>query len=229
MIKNIISLFILLLFYVTGVNAQTKSELLTIRDSIAKNIDKFLTIKGVELKPGMRMDDALRIFLDKGWEKHELFNGFKEETNKYLLTGSFFNTEDCLICISPTVNDKNIVSSILISFPKKDSFKDLKKEYDELKYSLSQKYHLMSCTESFDNKLIENSNDDQMKLLALSKDEAKFHTRFNASDTPMASILGYVGINIGHSILSGDKKYNVSICYVTSDSWIEQMTKDDDL
>lgn len=229
MIKNIISLFILLLFYVTGVNAQTKSELLTIRDSIAKNIDKFLTIKGVELKPGMRMDDALRIFLDKGWEKHELFNGFKEKTNKYLLTGSFFNIGNCDICISPTINNKNIVSSIIINFPKRDSFKDLKNEYDELKYSLSQKYHIMSCNESFDNELIENSNDDQMKLLAISKDEATFDTRFKVQDVLLADILGYIVLRINSFNSSGETKCNVTLSYITSDSWIEQMTKDDDL
>lgn len=229
MVKGFISLFILLLSYTTGVNAQTKSELLAIRDSVVKYTDKFLTVKGVELKPEMRMEDALRIFLDKGWEKHELFNGIKDEANIYLLTGSFFNTEDCQISILPTTNDKNIVAQILIIFPKRNSFKDLKNEYDELKYSLSQKYNIMSCDESFDSELIENSNDDEMKLLALSKNQATFDSRFNVQDVPFANILGYIVLRISSSNSSHETEHYIILSYVTSDSWIEQMTKDDDL
>ena len=175
------------------------------------------------------MDDALRIFLDKGWEKHELFNGFKEKNNKYLLTGSFFNIGNCDICISPTINNKNIVSSIIIRFPKRDSFKDLKNEYDELKYALSQKYYIMSSDESFDSELIENSNDDEIKLLAISKDEATFDTRFKVRDVLLADILGYIVLRINSFNSSGETKCNVTLSYITSDSWIEQMTKDDDL
>lgn len=199
------------------------------KDSLTLKDLKYLTIKGVELKPGLLMEDALKVFLKKGLEKDTWFDKAKEEENAYWLKGTFFNTRNCEIYIYPTTNDKNIVGKILITFPEDYSFKSLKRQYDELKYSLSQKYHMFSCIESFDDEYLEKSNDDELKLLALSKNEATFDARFYASDNPITSLLGYIVLRIDSFNLSNETRCHVTLSYVTSDDVIEQMTKDNDL
>lgn len=73
---------------------------------LIQNSKRFLTVKGLELKPGLRMDDALKAFEAKGWERSKLFDILKEQNDVYALDGTFYNRSNCNIMIIPTANNK---------------------------------------------------------------------------------------------------------------------------
>lgn len=87
MIKKLLFIFLLQMSFATYICAQTREKLIAFRDSIATNTDKFLTVKGVELKPMLRMDEALKMFEAKGWKKSPEFDEIKNESGEYSLDG----------------------------------------------------------------------------------------------------------------------------------------------
>ncbi len=227
MIKKLLFIFLLQMSFATCICAQTKDKLIAFRDSIANHTDKFLTVKGVELKPGLRMDEALKMFETKGWKKSPGFEEIKNESGEYSLDGDFYNKKNCYIYIVPTKKNKDIVGRILIIFPGWSSFHDLKKEYDELKLSLNRKYHLNYSTELFNNKSLETAPSDKLKLDAISQNEATFETWYYLSDKPEHIVLGSINIKI--SYLDTVPSYNVFLMYITSDDLIDYISAEDDL
>lgn len=196
---------------------------------LAQNSKRFLTVKGLELKPGLRMDDALKAFEAKGWERSKYFDTMKELSGAYFLNGTFYNCSNCEIIIIPTGNNKKIVGAIGITLPNRDSFKDLKEEYDDLKSALSEKYHMVSSIESFDDKYLEESTSDLLKLTALSRDEAKFMTEFHLSDKQQDDLLGYIRLVISHRKTNSQESFHVYVLYCTYDNLMEQVKAKDDL
>lgn len=186
---------------------------------------EYLTVKGLELKPGLTMYETLKHFLAKGFKKSEDFDLFKDKLNVYILEGSFFNFSNCTINIIPTSNDKNIVRMITIEFPERESFKSLKEEYDNLKLSLSDKYYLYECTEKFDNDYVEKSSSDFLKLHAIEKDEAEFKSRFILTNEVLSALNGYITMYIS----CFNRKNRITLTYSTPDSVTEQRQKSDDL
>lgn len=220
-------LLTLLLQLTVAFSAFAQSD--NIGEYLAQNSKRFLTVKGLELKPGLRMDDALKAFEAKGWERSKLFDIVKELNGVYALKGTFYNRSDCNIVIIPTENNKKIVGTIGINLPNRDSFKDLKEEYDDLKSALSDKYHMVSSTESFDDKYLEESTSDLLKLTALSRDEAKFMTEFHLSENKQDDLLGYIRLTISHLKTDSQESFYVSIIYCTYDDLMEQVKAKDDL
>lgn len=220
-------LLTLLLQLTVAFSAFAQSD--NIGEYLAQNSKRFLTVKGLELKPGLRMDDALKAFEAKGWERSEYFDILKEESGTYVLNGTFYNRSNCNIMILPTESNKNIVGKIGIRLPNWDSFKDLKNEYDDLKSALSDKYHMVSSTESFDDKYIEESTSDILKLAALSRDEAKFMTEFHLSENKQEDLLGYIKLFISPIKTNNQESFHVYILYCTYDDLMEQVKAKDDL
>lgn len=200
-----------------------------IGEYLTQNSKRFLTVKGLELKPGLRMDDALKAFEAKGWERSEYFDTMKELRGTYVLNGTFYNRSNCNIMIMPTANNKNIIGKIGINLPNRDSFKELKEEYDDLKSALSDKYHMVSSTESFDDKYLEESTSDILKLAALSRDEATFMTEFRLSENQSDSLLGFIRLIINYVNSDNQDVFYVSIVYFTYDFIIEQVNAVNDL
>lgn len=200
-----------------------------IGEYLAQNSKRFLTVKGLELKPGLRMDDALKAFEAKGWEHSDMFDFVKEKYNVYNLNGTFYKYNNCDIKIFPTGNNKNIVSMVTISLPERKSFKDLKEDYDELKSALNNKYYMFSSTESFDDKYLEESTSDLLKLTALSRNEANFMTEFHLSENKSDDLLGFIRLRIDHINVNGQDFFYVSILYCTYDHIMEQINAVDDL
>lgn len=175
------------------------------------------------------MEDALKAFEAKGWERSEFFDHYKEERNIYVLKGTFYNRRDCNIQVMPTLNNKNIVGLIGINLPKQDTFKDLKNQYDDLKAALSEKYHMVSSTESFDDEAAGEGTLDELKLMAISRDEAEFTTEFHLSENKEDDLLGYIRLIIGHIKVKDNDSFSVSIIYCTYDCIMEQAHASDDL
>lgn len=220
-------LLTLLLQLTVAFSAFAQSD--NIGEYLAQNSKRFLTVKGLELKPGLRMDDALKAFEAKGWERSEYFDTMKELSDTYFLNGTFYNCSNCNIMIMPIANNKKIVGTIGITLPERKSFKDLKEEYDELKSDLSEKYHMVSSTESFDDKDVEESTSDILKLTALSRNEAEFMTEFHLSENKQDDLLGYIRLAISHHKTNNQESFHVYILYCTYDDLMEIVKAKDDL
>lgn len=220
-------LFTLLLQLTFALSAFAQSD--EVGEYLAQNSKRFFTVKGLELKPGLLMEDALKAFEAKGWERSESFDYLKEERNIYALRGTFYNRRNCNIQIFPTLNNKNIVGIIGIILPEQDTFKDLKNQYDILKAALSEKYHMVSSTESFDDESVGEGTFDELKLMAISRNEAKFMTEFHLSENKEDDLLGYIRLIIGHIKVKDNDSFSVSIIYCTYDCIMEQAHASDDL
>ena len=228
--RNIIILFFALLLTInTKVCAQsTSNSTIELRDKIAQTSNKFLTVKGVELKPGLTMVELLQLLENKGFERSEYFDYVKEKYDTYDLRGTFFSHRNCSIKLLPTANNKKIVGIVGIHFPELDTFSELSNLYYNLKSALKEKYYITSCTESFDNSYINESASDYLKLNAISKDEGLFETRFYVSEEKLSLLLGYIVLKISHITVDYKTTYYVSLSYITSDHTVEQFTSADD-
>lgn len=220
-------LFTLLLQLTFAISAFAQSD--KVGEYLTQNSKRFLTVKGLELKPGLLMEDALKAFEAKGWERSMIFDYVKEERNIYELRGTFYNRRDCNIQVMPTLNNKNIVGLIGINLPEQDTFKDLKNQYDDLKAALSEKYHIVSSTESFDDESVGEGTFDELKLMAISRNEAKFTTEFHLSENKTDELLGYIRLDINHIKIEDNDSFYVSIIYFTYDCIMEQAHASDDL
>ena len=206
--KFVYSLVLFCIFSVSTVaQSISKEELVFVRDLLSESIKQHLTVKGIELKPGMKMVDMLNYALEKGWKKTEDFDMCYSEFSVYDLNGSFYNRSFCNIKIKPLESDKSIVDYVAIAFPNVNSFKQLKNDYDRLKTALSEKYVLFNSEEFFDNKNIEESNSDILKLNALENDECKFQSTFYLNDDP-AGLLGYIRLTISCVKVEYIKQYH---------------------
>lgn len=231
MIKKFFLIAFLLVIFDNCLCSQTRRFLdnyRDYRDSIINITNKYLTVKGVELKPGLKMVDLLHRLESKGFKKTKDSKYTEEEYGIFDLRGIFYS-HICTIKILPLKNDKTIVGMIGVEFPKENSFKILKEEYDELKSALSKKYSIYSCVESFDKEYVEHSSSDILKLQALSNNEATFQTKFYISDDPHSGLLGQVSLNISAITVDYSSYYYVSLVYCTPDDIYEQLTKGDDL
>lgn len=225
-------ILLVLLFTISTITSAQSSSNSTkeLRDRIAQTANKFLTVKGIELKPGLTMVELLHALESKGLERSDYFNYVKEKFDGYDLTGTFFNHRNCSIRLLPTNNNKKIVGVVGIKFPELNSFKELSNEYYRLKDALKDKYHIAYCKESFDSEYVNNSTSDFVKLRALSQDEGLFETRFHVSDEEFSLLLGYIVLKITSVTVNYETSYYVSLSYVTSDDTVDQlMSADDDL
>ncbi len=230
--KKVLSLLFLLHIACFTAFSQTHNDsIVMLRDKMAQRTEKFLTVKGIELKPGLKTTDLLRELLNKGFQKDDLYEVAKEKFGVYLLEGPFFNRHNCGVKIVPNTSNKNIVSIIGIEFPEANSFKQLKSDYDVLKASLSEKYHINRCHEQFDEDYVNTSTSDFLKLSAIENDAGNFETRFYVSEDPVSFLLGEVVLSICHVENGyGRTKFYVLLSYTTSDEVVEQMKSyNDDL
>lgn len=199
------------------------------KNSTEVNHQKYLTVKGLELKPGLRMDDALNAFKAKGWVHLNVNDETIRDTKFYVLRGIFYNYVNSEVFIYSTINDRNIVGKLEICFPSMDSFKELKDLYDRLKSALGKKYHMISHTETFHDKNVNNSSQDKYKLKALEQGKAIFNSKFVLNKDSNSSSSGYILLYFKSDKMDFFKSYYVYITYVTPDGIAEQLSAEDDL
>lgn len=229
--KKLLFTFLLGLVTCTYACAQSNADIFKIlRDkAIQENNNKYLTVKGIELKPGLKMDEVLQKMQAKGMAKTDIYDIAKEEFGILDLTGDFAGRRNCNIKVLPTSKNKNIVGVISISFPNSETFKKLKDLYDGLKYDLSQKYYIFESEEKFNDDYVNKSTSDYLKLSAIERDEAQFETRFYISDAEHSIYLGQVVLKITHLQVNYQSTCFVMLSYCTPDDIEEQFSaiKDD--
>ena len=207
----------------------SRSSLIEQRDKIAQKTNTYLTVKGIQLKPGLRMDTILKELESKGITQTDLSSMVQKDYNGYALEGNFFNHPKCNITILPTSSNKNIVGIVSINFPQSDTFKQLKNDYDNLKAALSDKYEISSCIEKFDDKYVSESTSDYLKLTAIRNGEAQFQTRLYVREAE-SLLLGHIVLSISHLSVGGIDSEYISLSYVTPDMVIDQLSvAEDDL
>lgn len=221
MMKKVLLLLIVL--YPMFAIAQSYEEIKKVRDQLVENTDRFLTVKGIELRPDLKMAELLRQLRSKGLKDTEASDYIQQIVGGYELAGTFFEHYNCKIKLLPTSNDKSIVGVVNITFPDANSFRQVKDVYDELKAALSRKYVLNECSEGFESDYVDEESSDTRKFLSVLKDEAEFKSRFYLSEDNLSLLLGQVVLSISHYELS----CYVSLTYSTSDNVVNQLSSTD--
>lgn len=223
MIKKLLFIFLLQLSLVSCVCNQTKNRLIASRDSIANHTDKFITFKGLELKHGIQMADALKALEAKGFKRSEQFDYKKRTYHIYSLRGTFYKYRDCNITIYPMESDKDIFGEIAIFLPYRYSFKEMKKDYDDLRHVYGNRYHMVSATVSFDDKCIDENMLDSLKPKNFSYDHAYLMTEFHISDDKLGELSGLIRLNTVYITPQNKDVYYVVITYSTYENNLEQI------
>lgn len=228
--KKIILIF---LFVLSLCNAYAQSDSIdynSIREMYSKQVGKYLTFKGIELKPGLLISELVNKLEEKGCIKSGFSDMFYDKFGGYELLGTFNGIKNTTIRILPTDNNNKVVGIINVEYPNYDSFKMLKDSYDDLKFSLKNKYSLQSSTENFYDEYINESTSDRMKLIALSRNEGEFKSRYYLDENPASLIMGQIILSISHLTVDYKTSYFVSLSYYTSDNVLEQLkNRTDDL
>lgn len=145
---------------------------------------------------GVPIDGSLETFV---WGMQQVGFRVQERNNsKVILSGDLAGFKDCLIYVY-TLQNKDLVSNIVVHFPNREQWKQLSNDYFNLKSLLIEKYGKPTAfEESFDDEYRITSNDDKMKLFYVKDDKCKFSSIFT---TPQGNII----LSIEHA------KYN---CFV---------------
>ncbi|MBO7202157.1 MAG: hypothetical protein IIW13_04155 [Paludibacteraceae bacterium] len=138
--------------------------------SVAQN-SEHLKFKGVPI------NGTLSEFVKKMQNAGFSFIGNEDGTS--FLRGDFAGFKGCIIGVS-TIKNVNVVNSIGVIFPMRETWSDLESDYNQLKSMLTQKYgEPANVIETFQGLLI-NSNDD--KLRDLEYDRCTYQTTFETKN-----------------------------------------------
>lgn len=148
--------------------------------SFAQNESEHLTFKGVPI------DGTLREYVEK--MKNVGFEYVGEEDKTALLQGEFAGFKECKIVVS-TLQSRDLVNTILVTFPEKDKWFSVEKDYKELKSMLIQKYGIPSkCVEKFKGYTPSTENGRKMKLM---NDEYTWFSTFTTSKGDIQLSIAY--------------------------------------
>lgn len=224
--KKYLATFVFLLFANLDCFAQSYSpdNLKNKRDELVQSIGRFLTVKGVELKPGMKVKDMYDVLINKGFKKSDSSDYIYDMYGGYALNGTFFGLPNCSLQLLPVTTDKKTLGMVCISFQNQNSFKELKRDYDILKSALGEKYFISKSIEMFDDNYVSESTSDYLKLHALKNKEASFQSTFYLSNNELSVLLGQIILSITCLKLDYQDTCYVSLTYYTSDFVMEQFT-----
>lgn len=95
-----------------------------------------------------------------------------------LLTGDFAGYKNCIVGVS-TLKNCDVVSHIAVLFPEKETWSALRRDYDNLKSMLTEKYGIPSDSrERFTDKYINESTSNMLIMHALHNDQCEWYTIF---------------------------------------------------
>lgn len=139
---------------------------------------------------GVPIDGTLNEYVLKMKQKGFVSQGIKD--GLALLEGDFAGYKGCTIGVS-TLKQKDLVSKIVVIFPKHETWSQLTNNYYNLKEMLMEKYGEPSnVLEKFDGY---EPSDDNSKMNYVKLDQCKYYTTFETEK-------GTIQLNIGHESYS---------------------------
>lgn len=182
------------------------------------------TFKGIELTPGITVKEVIN-----GLEKTGCrFDKDVSTNDANILWGSFCNY-DAKFFVLPCKSNHDIASVVAAQLPQRDSWKQLKADYDNMKSLLAKKYCIILEQEYFDDDYVASTTSDYLKLHALQSNECQFHSRFAISDDDNASVFGYIVLTISHVEVDYEHYNYVNVSYVTMANVAEQISSISDI
>lgn len=202
---------ILMLFLVTTLYAQN--------DSIT-----YASVKGISLYKGVTVAEIISKLQTKGCTK-VLLNS-PELSGASILKGSYSGF-DSQFTILPCKQNKQLAGVVNVKLPERDTWTQLKNDYDYLKSLLSKKYFAFATQEGFSSSLIDiekyGTNSD--KLDAIKDDEGVFKTEFYPVNNEAGFIYGRIILVISHVTVDYNTTYYVSVLYITPSDVEEQIAE----
>ena len=200
---------ILMLFLVTTLYAQN--------DSIT-----YASVKGISLYKGVTVAEIISKLQTKGCTK-VLLNS-PELSGASILKGSYSGF-DSQFTILPCKQNKQLASVVNVKLPERDTWTQLKNDYDYLKSLLSKKYYAFATQEGFNSSIVEKYGTNSIKLDAIKDDEGVFKTEFYPVNNEAGFIYGRIILVISHVTVDYNTTYYVSVLYITPSDVEEQIAE----
>lgn len=151
--------------------------------SICSFAQEHMTFKGVPI------DGTRKEFVAKMEEKHFTLLGTQEDIT--LLQGDFAGNKNCTIGVT-TLTDKDVVSTIAVILPEKDTWSALEGDYISLKEMLTEKYGKPEkSVEEFQNR---TPRDDNEKIHELMMDRCNYGTLFTTEKGSIELMISHNGM-----------------------------------
>lgn len=164
-----------------------------------------LKFKGVPIDG--TLDAYVRKMKQKGFVEVESGNSVAT------LTGDFAGFKECTVHVS-TIDGKDLVSKISVTFPAQEQWKYLHDDYKHLKQLLTEKYgEPTTCTEEFQNNYLGSKLDDNMKMHFVGSDQCKYISQFTTDKGEIVLWIGHKGYSSSFVALAYSDKINANILY----------------
>ncbi len=143
--------------------------------------------KSVHLKfKGVPIDGTLKEFISrmerKGFEHRSSYD------SKERLVGDFAGIKQCTVYVE-TLDNSDLVSRIIVEFPKQERWEELFDNYKNLKSMLMEKYgNFSSCVERFQNSYIRTDED---RMRAVHMWECMYKTNFSIAEGDITLSIDY--------------------------------------
>lgn len=182
------------------------------------------SVKGISLHRGITVADVISKLQTKGCTK-VLLNS-PELSGASILKGSYSGF-DSQFTILPCKQNKQLAGIVNVKLPERETWTQLKNDYDYLKSLLSKKYFAFATQEGFSSSLIDieeyGTNSD--KLDAIKDDEGVFKTEFYPVNNEAGFIYGRIILVISHVTVDYNTTYYVSVSYITPSNVEEQIAE----
>lgn len=122
--------------------------------------------------------------------------------------GYFAGIKQCTVYVE-TLDNSDLVSRIIVEFPKQERWEELFDNYKNLKSMLMEKYgNFSSCVERFQNSYIRTDED---RMRAVHMGECMYKTKFSIAEGDITLSIDYEEWGQGFVLLKYQDKINSAI------------------
>lgn len=180
------------------------------------------SVKGISLHRGITVADVISKLQTKGCTK--LILNSPELSGASILKGSYSGF-DSQFTILPCRQNKQLAGIVNVKLPERETWTQLKNDYDYLKSLLSKKYYAFATQEGFNSSFVEEDGTNSDKLDAIEDDEGVFKTEFYPVNNETGFLYGRIILVISHITIDYKTWYYVSVSYITPSNVEEQIAE----
>ena len=148
------------------------------------------------------LKDGVLVFGSKGFEHRSSYD------SKERLVSDFAGIKQCTVYVE-TLDNSDLVSRIIVEFPKQERWEELFDNYKNLKSMLMEKYgNFSSCVERFQNSYIRTDED---RMRAVHMGECMYKTNFSIAEGDITLSIDYEEWRQGFVVLKYQDKINSAI------------------